>query len=384
MWAVGRGGSPVSNLAVKVMTRTVERSSVETGTVTTLVPAWNEGKHIVITIKTLKAQIRPPDRIIVVADNCTDDTIERAKGAGTEILETVGNSDKKGGALNQALAALLPDAKDEDVFLIQDADSTLAPHWLSTALPLLQRSEIGAVGGIFYTPHHHNQGFIGELQRLEYVRYARQIARHNERAYVLTGTATALRANVLRELADAYTTGRLPGGTPGKLIYYVEASTSITEDSFMTFAVKSLGYKTPSPMECWVCTDVMGTWTELWAQRIRWQRGALENLRTFGVTRVTYPYALRQLLTGGEMLALIMFAAITIWSIAAGVFHIQPFWLGISSVFIVERIVSVRKAGRRAMLLAATMIPETLYGLWKHAVNIAGIYDIVTGSKTRW
>jgi biofilm PGA synthesis N-glycosyltransferase PgaC len=352
--------------------------------VTVLVPAWNEGEHIAITIGALKAQIRPPDRIIVVADNCTDNTIERAEGAGAEIFETVGNSDKKGGALNQALAALLPDAKDEDVFLIQDADSVLAPRWLSTALPQLQLSEVGAVGGIFYTPHRQTQGFIGELQRLEYVRYARQIARHNERAYVLTGTATALRADVLRELANAYTTGRLPGGTPGKIIYYVESSVSITEDSFMTFAVKSLGYKTPSPMECWVCTDVMGTWTELWAQRIRWQRGALENLRVFGVTRVTYPYALRQLLTAGELLSLIMFASITAWSIMAGVFHIQPFWLGISSVFIVERIVSVRKAGRRAMLLAATMIPETFYGLWKHAVNIAGIYGIVTGSETRW
>ena len=45
-----------------------------------------------------------PGRIVVVADNCTDDTAEIARQHGCEVFTTVSNTDKKAGALNQALS----------------------------------------------------------------------------------------------------------------------------------------------------------------------------------------------------------------------------------------------------------------------------------------
>jgi biofilm PGA synthesis N-glycosyltransferase PgaC len=67
-----------------------------------LVPAHNEGETIGHTLHALLTQTRPADRIVVMADNCTDDTAKIARRyRGITVTETVGNTDKKVGALIQ-------------------------------------------------------------------------------------------------------------------------------------------------------------------------------------------------------------------------------------------------------------------------------------------
>ena len=41
----------------------------------------------------------------------------------------------------------------------------------------------------------------------------------------------------------------------------------------------------------------MESWRDLYRQRLRWKRGAIENLRDYGLTRVTARYWGRQLFT---------------------------------------------------------------------------------------
>jgi hypothetical protein len=71
-------------------------------TITVLVPAHDEADRILHTLAGLRRQTLPPTRIVVVADNCSDDTVPLALSAGAEVYETVGNRHKKAGALNQA------------------------------------------------------------------------------------------------------------------------------------------------------------------------------------------------------------------------------------------------------------------------------------------
>ncbi len=74
-WATER----VTPLAPKiVMAQTRGRFSGDV-TVTTLIPAHNEEQNLRVTLPALLAQSRPPERIIVVADNCTDGTAEVAR-----------------------------------------------------------------------------------------------------------------------------------------------------------------------------------------------------------------------------------------------------------------------------------------------------------------
>jgi poly-beta-1,6-N-acetyl-D-glucosamine synthase len=48
------------------------------------------------TLRSLLGQTRLPHRIVVVADNCTDATVEIARGMAVEVIATVGNRDKSG------------------------------------------------------------------------------------------------------------------------------------------------------------------------------------------------------------------------------------------------------------------------------------------------
>ena len=125
-----------------------ETAVASSARVLAVIPAHNEAAQIGDTIVSLLSQTRPPERIVVVADNCTDETAQIAAGMGVEVFETVGNVHKKAGALNQALDMLLPSQAEDDVVLIMDADSVLVPTWLQSALEWLPITG-GAVSGAY-------------------------------------------------------------------------------------------------------------------------------------------------------------------------------------------------------------------------------------------
>ncbi len=58
----------------------------EAGPVAVLIPAHNEGEGLAATLIDIKGQLRPIDRLLVVADNCTDNTAEVAERHGAEVL----------------------------------------------------------------------------------------------------------------------------------------------------------------------------------------------------------------------------------------------------------------------------------------------------------
>ncbi len=99
-----------------------ERSASGPLRLTVLVPAHNESVTIAATLESLWGQTRPPDRVIVVEDNRTDDTAEIARRHGAEVFTTVANQDKKAGGLNQALTKMFAHIDDNDVAMIMDAD----------------------------------------------------------------------------------------------------------------------------------------------------------------------------------------------------------------------------------------------------------------------
>nr|MCH9815234.1 glycosyltransferase family 2 protein [Actinomycetes bacterium] len=260
-----------------------DTSAGATVRLTVLVPAHDEETSLPITLAALKDQTRPPDRVIVVADNCTDGTVRVAQEMGVEVVESVNNTDKKAGALNQVLNQILPRCDASDVVMIMDADTSLTPRFLEVgATRLTTDPELMAVGGVFYG--EGGSGLVGQFQRNEYARYSLQIRSRRERVFVLTGTATMFRASALLDVAAAR--GVFIPGETGR----VYDTAALTEDNELTLALKSLGAPMVSPSECKVTTEIMPTWHNLWVQRKRWQRGALENLSAYGLTRGTFRY----------------------------------------------------------------------------------------------
>ena len=343
-----------------------------------LIPARNEHERIAAAVAGLEAQTRTPDEIIAVTNNCTDSgaTRETARDAGAWVLDLHGIDGKKAGALNHALDEVLPGLGDDDLVLIQDADTVLNPGFVEHAAAAMKR-RVGAVGGVFYG--EDGAGLLGQLQRMEYQRYAWEIGRRGGRATVLTGTATLFRVRVLREIKAARQAGRLPGGAS----YYTLAS--LTEDDEITKATKTLGYRTMSPAACTVTTEVMPTLGKLWQQRMRWQRGALENLRTYGLTKVTARYFGQQLMMGLGALAFALYLWLTAWQLLLfGRLEFSPFWTAIGLIFVVEKVVSIWAMGWRARLLAGLLVLELVYDLFQHCVYFRALIDLALRREERW
>ena len=120
------------------------------GQVLALIPAHNEEKIVGQAVGALGEQVRRPERIVVVADNCTDSTVPLARKMGAEVFETTGNTHKKAGALNQALNHFLPELDDDDFIFVQDADSVIFTDFMANALAwFARRRNLGALGGTF-------------------------------------------------------------------------------------------------------------------------------------------------------------------------------------------------------------------------------------------
>ncbi|WP_436775785.1 glycosyltransferase [Yinghuangia sp. YIM S09857] len=345
--------------------------------ITALVPAHNEEAQIAETIESLLMQQRPPERIIVVADNCTDRTAEIARSLGAEVRHTVGNRHKKAGALNQVLDGLLPTLGADDAVLVMDADSALGPEFLSHGLDTLAEGRYAAVGGTF--TGKPGGGFVGMLQRNEYARYARDVQRLQGRALVLTGTATLFRALTLHEVVAARADGGLPGNA------HVYDTRVLTEDNELTLAILHLGLRIICPPQCALETEVMETWRDLFNQRLRWKRGALENLTDYGWTYVTRAYWGRQLLSLVGLLVIAIYLGSVAYALVAdGGLLVRPLWLAVTLIFALERCVTVRRRGPAQMALAAVIVVEMAFDLYLQAAQGKAFWDAVRNKERKW
>ncbi len=345
--------------------------------VVAMLPAHNEAGTIASAVGSLRVQGVPFDRIVVVADNCTDGTVDEALAAGAEVYVTRDNRDRKAGALNQAIAHV--DLADADILLVMDADTRLGPDYMTTVVDRFGATtgrRLGAVGGIFHGDAPH--GLLERLQASEYARYAREIGRRQGEVHVLTGTASAFRVRALREVAAARGTW-LPGHR-GE----VYDTGAITEDNEMTIALKTLGWRLVSPRECLVYTELMPTLAALHNQRLRWYRGALDNIRTYGLTPVTRRYWLQQV---GLFISSIMLCSYLVLMVSAfgnGHLHFSWFWTSIGALFALERVVTVWRAGRRARVIAALLVPELLYDLWLQVAFFHAVGTLLRGRAPEW
>lgn len=85
-------------------------------TVIALVPAFNEAERIVATVTAIES-VTGIDRIIVIDDGSTDDTVACARQTGARVVE-LGTNRGKGAALDTGYAL----AQDADVIVLLDAD----------------------------------------------------------------------------------------------------------------------------------------------------------------------------------------------------------------------------------------------------------------------
>jgi biofilm PGA synthesis N-glycosyltransferase PgaC len=355
-------------------------------------PPNNEQDHIAQCLGSLRRQRRPADLVVVMADNCTDDTVDRAIASGAVVVETVDNRHRKAGALNAALGEILGHLDRDDGVLVMDADTELDDSFLEHAGDRLWADDgvepIGGVGGIFVGTRHltddvGRRSLVRHLQHNEYVRYARHLGRRRGRALVLTGTGSLFRADALAEVALARRQGRLPDEGGSASVY---DTASLTEDNELTLSLKRLGYRTVSPKDCVVYTTLMPSPHRLVEQRRRWQRGALENLGSHGLRRCTAPYLLRQIGTylGVLFLPLYVVTLTTTLVRFGSVDWLHPLWVTVAVAYLVEQAWSVRRGGWRSVGTSLAVLPELWHTVLLNSVYAVSLFGLVAGTGERW
>jgi cellulose synthase/poly-beta-1,6-N-acetylglucosamine synthase-like glycosyltransferase len=109
--------------------------------VAVLIPAHNESTGITKTIQTILPQLKTQDQLLVVADNCTDDTASIARNLGVTVVERFNTTFRgKGYALDHGIQYL--HNTPPQVVMIIDADCSISADFvqvLAQACVQLQR-----------------------------------------------------------------------------------------------------------------------------------------------------------------------------------------------------------------------------------------------------
>jgi biofilm PGA synthesis N-glycosyltransferase PgaC len=319
-----------------------------------VIPAHDEAVGIVATMESVEAQTLRPDRRIVMCDNCADATPELARSRpGWEVWETVGNTGKKGGALNQAWERLRDTLGDGDHLVTMDADTLLDPRFVEHAQANHRSNH--ALGGVCA----NFEGLaldsaLGVLQMMEYARAAQINRSRRGRAPVLAGAATMFSVRALREVYDSR----------GRLYEPV-----LTEDYELTLALRVRGYETLAPRGCRAHTELMPTMRMLWAQRLRWYRGAFETLGVYGFRRHIRSdvgwLAFSLWVAASRWLFLV---ALSVLLLTMGQLTFSPWLLPLFGVASAIRMVQVRELGWKYVVLAGAMVEELYYAFFLEAV----------------
>lgn len=343
-----------------------------------VVPAYNEEASIAATVSALLGQSRPLDRVIVVANNCTDHTAEVARDAGAEVWTMEHNPHKKAGALNWAIGELLPDLTNDDMLLITDADSKLDRRSLAAGARDLRNPDRGAVCADYRLDNSKN--LLDVVQLNEYSRFSRWTRRRGGRAVVLSGVATLFRVKTIREILEARESGTLPG-YPGELYHRGSA----TEDIEMTFAVRELGYQPMVPRDFTVVTDSMPDLKALVAQRVRWQRGMIDSLLIYGMKKWLVGTWLRQIsiYLGSMIVPLYLTLLIASW-VALAAIPFDARWLPVTGIFIIERVWTVRREGWKGVLTASLLLPEWIYEQVRSFAYWKALVQSLRGTERVW
>jgi cellulose synthase/poly-beta-1,6-N-acetylglucosamine synthase-like glycosyltransferase len=226
-------------------------------TMAVLVPAHNEAVGIGVTLATITPQLRPGDRLIVVADNCTDTTAAEARQAGATVLERQNLTQRgKGYALDFGLRHLAPNAPD--VVVLVDADCNLQPGSLAALATQAYRTNRPAQA-IYLMEKPANPGLKDGISAFAFKvkNWVRPLGLYRlGQPCLLTGTGIAL---------------------PWQAATAVNiASGHIVEDMKLGLDLALVGYAPQLCQSAWVTSRLPSGGQAAATQRTRWEHGHLQ------------------------------------------------------------------------------------------------------------
>jgi cellulose synthase/poly-beta-1,6-N-acetylglucosamine synthase-like glycosyltransferase len=228
--------------------------------VAVLIPAYNEEKVIVRTVRAALNSNYPNLRVIVIDDGSRDRTLEvaraafvREEAAGRVIILTKPNSGKAD-ALNYGIEHI----EDAELFVGIDADTIIASDAISRLVPHFMNPKVGAIAGNAKVGNRVN--LWTRWQALEYItsqNFERRALDVLGAVSVVPGAIGAWRVSAVREA----------GG------YQID---TVAEDADLTMALLRRGYRVEYEDMALAYTEAPTNANGLMRQRFRWSFGILQ------------------------------------------------------------------------------------------------------------
>jgi poly-beta-1,6 N-acetyl-D-glucosamine synthase len=224
--------------------------------VSIIIPAYNEGKVIEKTIRSVLGLSYSQKEIIVVDDGSTDDTLKIAKLMEINNPIRVISKRKNSGkwlALNKGI-----ESSKSDIIVCIDADTVLDKNAIQPLVNHFIDSKVGAVAGNVKVGNRDK--ILTKLQALEYISNL-NIQRRSEgffrKVTVVPGPLGAFRKSIIKEV------GFYTGDT-------------FAEDADLTIKILRAGYKIKYEPKSIGYTEAPLSIFDLAKQRYRWYRGLLQ------------------------------------------------------------------------------------------------------------
>lgn len=229
------------------------------GTISVLIPAYNEAENIRATIRSVLANTRQPDEIIVIDDGSTDATLAYARSLEAEHPGRIRVITKENGGKASALNCGIAVATGDIVIAI-DGDTVLHPSCIDAASRPFVYGRVGAVAGKILPARMET--FIERYQYLEYVvgqNIDKEFISSLGSVHVVPGAVGAWRREALRGV----------GGY---------SADTLVEDQDLTLALLGKNYGIVYAPSAVAYTEVPTTLGALYLQRFRWTYGTFQCL----------------------------------------------------------------------------------------------------------
>lgn len=119
--------------------KTVPLDQTPRPAIAVLLPAHNEASGIRATLDTIQPQLTPRDRLVVVADNCTDDTAAICRSLGATVIERH-NLEQRGKGYALAYGVKFLEANPPETVVLLDADCNVHPGMIDSIARLSYQS----------------------------------------------------------------------------------------------------------------------------------------------------------------------------------------------------------------------------------------------------
>jgi cellulose synthase/poly-beta-1,6-N-acetylglucosamine synthase-like glycosyltransferase/peptidoglycan/xylan/chitin deacetylase (PgdA/CDA1 family)/spore germination protein YaaH len=230
--------------------------------VAVLVPAYNEEKVIVRTVRAVLASDYRNLRVIVIDDGSRDETLEVTRrafvaeeAAGRVLILTKPNFGKAE-ALDYGLRYL----QDEEIFVGIDADTVIAPDAIGRLVPHFLNPKVGAVAGNAKVGNRVN--LWTRWQALEYItsqNFERRALNTLGAVSVVPGALGGWRTSAVVEAGGYHTD-------------------TVAEDADLTMALLQRGYRVEYEDMALAYTEAPVNANGLMRQRFRWSFGILQSV----------------------------------------------------------------------------------------------------------